>query len=77
MRPLCQSKTSPVGTHGECLVGGRPLRQRLQRQGLNGDGRTDRASLQDSVSASLESYYVRIGHRIDFARPGLPTIIGT
>ena len=29
----------------ECLVGGRPLYQRLQHHGFNGDGRTDRASL--------------------------------
>ena len=26
----------------------RPLCQKLQRRGINGDGRTDRASLQDS-----------------------------
>ena len=29
--------------------------QRLQHRGINGDGRTDRASLQDSVTASIES----------------------
>ena len=28
----------------------RPLYQKLQHRGFNGDGRTDRASLQDSVS---------------------------
>ena len=33
----------------------RPLYNRLRRQGFNGDGRTDRASLQDSVTASIES----------------------
>ena len=47
-----------------CLVGGRPLchrlrRHRLRRQGFNGDGRTDRASLQDSVTASVESEGIR------------------
>ncbi len=47
------SPRRPVGTHGLCvhvaLWGNmvvRPLRQRLQRQDFNGDGRTDRASLQ-------------------------------
>ena len=28
-----------------CRVGGRPLCQRLQRRGFNGDGRSDRVSL--------------------------------
>ena len=39
----------------ECLVGGRPLSNDLDDVTLDGDGRTDRASLQDSVTASIES----------------------
>ena len=42
----------------------RPLCQRLQRQGFNGDGRTDRASLQGVVTASgvrcVKGYSVKV-----------------
>ena len=46
----------------------RPLRQRLQRRGFNGNGRSDRASLQDSVTASLVSIV-----RGRTLRPSVPT----
>ena len=43
----------PVGKHDECRVGGRPLCQRLQHRGINGDGRPparhSRASLHGDV----------------------------
>ena len=46
MRPLCHSITCRCrDARSE-----RPLYQRLQRQGFNGDGRTDRASLQSAVT---------------------------
>ena len=37
----------------------RPLCQKLQHRDINGDGRSDRASLQGSVTASIEPEGVR------------------
>ena len=54
---------SPVGTHDLCVrcIKGYSvvLCQRLQHRGLNGDGRSGRASLQDFVTASVEWKGVR------------------
>ena len=45
----------------------RPLCQRLQRQGFNGDGRTDRASIQIVTRPTVRPY-VTAGSKTDAPR---------
>ena len=53
----------------ECLAGGRPLYNRLQHRGFNGDGRTDRASLQGVVGGRSNALTGTDAIRLDTSRP--------
>ena len=54
----------------------RPLCQKLQRRGINGDGRTDRASLQDSSLCvrCVKSYSVVVLTGTDAPAVCVPTV---
>ena len=70
--------TSSCRDARECLFGGRPLRQRLQRRGINRDGRSSpTSSCRDARSvrpSSLKRNVVRIVRQRTL-RPSVPTVV--
>ena len=67
--PLYQNKTSPCRDARSV----RPLYQRLQHRGFNGDGRTDRASLQGDVGGGRSNVFNGDGRT---SRASLQGVVG-